>query len=343
MNTKRTLLKTVAAAALASLAMGSALAAEITGAGATFPFPVYAKWGEAYKAATGNSMNYQSIGSSGGIKQIQAKTVAFGASDAPRSGDDLDKDGMIQFPAIIGGTVPVINLEGFKPGELRVTGPVLADMFLGNITKWNDAKLVALNPGKTLPSTSITVVHRADGSGTTFNFTDYLSSVSKDFADKVGKGAAVKWPAESSVGGKGNEGVAANVNRAKGAVGYVEYAYVKKNNMNFMQLQNADGKYVSPDDKAFASAAAGADWFSVPGMGVSMVNAKGAESWPISTASFILMYKKPANKAESAEVLKFFDWSFKNGKKLAGDLDYVALPDVLTDAIRSKVWSQIEK
>lgn len=343
MNTKRTLLKTVAAAALASLAMGSALAADFTGAGASFPFPVYSKWGEAYKAATGNAMNYQSIGSSGGIKQIKAKTVAFGASDAPVSGADLEKDGMVQFPAIVGGTVPVLNLEGFKPGELRVTGPVLADIFLGNITKWNDAKLAALNPGKNLPSTAITVVHRADGSGTTFNFTDYLSSVSKEWADKVGTDKAVKWPAESSVGGKGNEGVAANVNRVKGSVGYVEYAYVKKNNMNFMQLQNADGKYVSPDDKTFAAAAAGVDWFSVPGMGVSMVNAKGAESWPISTASFILMYKQPTDKAQSAEVLKFFDWSFKNGKQMAADLDYVALPDVLTDAIRAKVWSQIQK
>jgi phosphate transport system substrate-binding protein len=343
MNTKRTLLKTVAAAALASLAMGSALAADFTGAGASFPFPVYSKWGEAYKAATGNAMNYQSIGSSGGLKQIRAKTVAFGASDAPVKAEDLEKDGMVQFPAIVGGTVPVLNLEGFKPGELRVTGPVLADIFLGNITKWNDAKLVALNPGKNLPDSSITVVHRADGSGTTFNFTDYLTSVSKDWADKVGKGAAVKWPAASSVGGKGNEGVAANVNRVKGAVGYVEYAYVKKNNMNFMQLQNADGKYVSPDDKTFASAAAGADWFSVPGMGISMVNAKGAESWPISTASFILMYKQPTDKAQSAEVLKFFDWAFKNGKQMAADLDYVALPDDLTNAIRTKVWSQIQK
>lgn len=343
MNTKRTLLKTVAAAALASLAMGTAVAADFTGAGASFPFPVYSKWGEAYKGATGNAMNYQSIGSSGGIKQIKAKTVAFGASDAPVSGEDLEKDGMVQFPAIIGGTVPVLNLEGFKPGELRVTGPVLADIFLGNITKWNDAKLAALNPGKNLPDSNITVVHRADGSGTTYNFTDYLSSVSKDWSDKVGTDKAVKWPAASSVGGKGNEGVAANVSRVKGAVGYVEYAYVKKNNMNYMQLQNADGKYVKPDDKTFAAAAAGVDWFSVPGMAVSMVNAKGAESWPISTASFILMYKQPTDKAQSADVLKFFDWSFKNGKQMAADLDYVALPDVLTDAIRAKVWSQIQK
>jgi phosphate transport system substrate-binding protein len=343
MNTKRTLLKTVAAAALATLAMGSALAADITGAGATFPFPVYAKWAEAYKAATGTGLNYQSIGSSGGLKQIRAKTVTFGASDAPVKGADLDKDGMVQFPAIVGGTVPVLNLEGFKPGELRVTGPVLAEMFLGKITKWNDPKLAALNPGKKLPDENVTVVHRADGSGTTFNFTDYLSAVSPEWSSAVGKGAAVKWPAASSVGGKGNEGVAANVNRVKGAVGYVEYAYVKKNGMNFMQLQNASGKYVNPDDATFAAAAAGADWFSVPGMGVSMVNAKGDTAWPISTASFILMYKQPTDKAASAEALKFFDWAFKNGKKLASDLDYVPLPDSLTDQIRTKVWNQVAK
>jgi len=343
MNTKRTLLKSVAAAALATLALSAAHAADITGAGATFPFPIYAKWAEAYKKETGVGLNYQSIGSSGGLRQIRAKTVAFGASDAPVSGADLDKDGMVQFPAIIGGTVPVFNLDGFKPGELRVTGPVLAEMFMGTISKWNDPKLAALNPGKNLPDQTITVVHRADGSGTTFNFTDYLSAVSKPWADSVGKGAAVKWPAPTSVGGKGNEGVAANVNRVKGALGYVEYAYTKKNNMPFLQLQNADGKYVSPDDKTFAAAAAGVDWFSVPGMGVSMVNAKGADSWPISTASFILMYKEPQDKAQSAEVLKFFDWSFKNGKQMAADLDYVPLPDSLTTQIRSKVWSQIAK
>jgi len=323
--------------------MSSAFAADITGAGATFPFPIYAKWAESYKAATGIGLNYQSIGSSGGIRQIKAKTVTFGATDAPMSGDDLQKEGLVQFPAIIGGTVPVVNLDGFKPGELRVTGPVLADMFLGNITNWNDPKLAALNPGKKLPDQAITVVHRADGSGTTFNFTDYLNTVSKDWADKVGKGAAVKWPAPTSVGGKGNEGVAANVNRVKGSIGYVEYAYVKKNNMNFMQMQNADGKYVAPDDLTFAAAAAGADWFSVPGMGISMVNAKGATSWPISTASFILMYKEPTDKAAAAQALKFFDWAFLNGKKMAQDLDYVPLPDALTTAIRAKVWTQIQK
>ena len=320
----------------------TALAADITGAGATFPYPIYAKWAEAYKKQTGVGLNYQSIGSSGGLKQIRAKTVAFGASDAPVKGEELDKDGMVQFPAIIGGTVPVVNLDGFKPGELRISGPVLAEVYLGTIAKWSDPKLVALNPGKKLPDQAITVVHRADGSGTTFNFTDYLSAISKDWADKVGKGAAVKWPAASSVGGKGNEGVAANVSRVKGSIGYVEYAYVKKNNMNFLQLQNADGKFVSPDDLTFAAAAAGADWFSVPGMGVSMVNAKGATSWPISTASFILMYKEPTDKAASQEVIKFFDWAFKNGKAMAAELDYVALPDALTAQIRQKVWSQIK-
>ena len=326
---------------LAAVAV-TAHAADITGAGATFPYPIYAKWAEAYRKETGVGLNYQSIGSSGGIRQINNKTVAFGASDAPVKGEDLDRLGQVQFPAIIGGTVPVVNLEGFKPGELRITGPVLAEVFLGDIVKWNDPKLAALNPGKKLPDANITVVHRADGSGTTFNWTDYLAEVSKPWADRVGKGAAVKWPAASSVGGKGNEGVAANVNRVKGAIGYVEYAYVKKNNMTFMQLQNRSGKWVSPDDLTFAAAAAGADWFSVPGMGVSVVDQKGDAVWPVTTASFIIMYKDPADKATSAEVLKFFDWSFKNGKKLAEELDYVSLPDVLTKQIRERVWSQIK-
>ena len=335
-------LKSVMAAVGLSVVAATTWAADITGAGATFPYPIYAKWAEAYKKETGTGLNYQSIGSSGGIRQIRAKTVTFGASDAPVPGADLDKDGMVQFPAIIGGTVPVVNLEGFKPGELRITGPVMAEMFMGKITKWNDPKFVALNPGKKLPDQGITVVHRADGSGTTFNWTDYLTAVSKEWADTVGKGAAVKWPAASSVGGKGNEGVAANVNRVKGAIGYVEYAYVKKNNMNFLQLQNADGKYVSPDDTTFAAAAAGADWFSVPGMGISMVNAKGATSWPVSTASFILMYKDPSDKNLSKEAIKFFDWAFKNGKGMAAELDYVPLPDALTKQIRERVWTQIK-
>jgi len=334
-------LKSAIAAIGLSVVAATSWAADITGAGATFPFPIYAKWAEAYKAATGVGLNYQSIGSSGGIRQIRAKTVAFGATDAPVGGADLDKDGMVQFPAIIGGTVPVFNVPGFAKGELRVTGPVLAEMFMGKITKWNDPKFAALNPGKNLPDLAITVVHRADGSGTTFNWTDYLSTVSKEWLDTVGRGAAVKWPAASSVGGKGNEGVAANVTRSRGALGYVEYAYAKKNNIAVMALQNKNGVYVMPDDETFAAAAAGADWFSVPGMGLSIVDQPGAKSYPVTTASFILMYKAPADKAQSAEVLKFFDWSFKNGKQLALDLDYVPLPDALTKQIRERVWTQI--
>ena len=320
----------------------SASAQTITGAGATFPYPIYSKWSELYNKETGVALNYQSIGSSGGIRQIDAKTVTFGASDAPVAGDKLAANGQVQFPAIIGGTVAIVNLDGFRPGELRITGPVLAEVFLGEISKWNDPKLTALNPGKKLPDLEITIVHRADGSGTTFNWTDYLTAVSTKWADKVGKGAAVKWPAPTSVGGKGNEGVAANVQRVKGAIGYVEYAYVKKNNLVFLQLLNKNNKYVSPDDLTFAAAAAGADWFSVPGMGVSIVDQKGDNAWPVSTASFIIMYKDPADKKASQDALKFFDWAFKNGKKAAEELDYVALPDSLTKQIRERVWSQIK-
>jgi phosphate transport system substrate-binding protein len=337
-------LKKFAVVAASALTLASAAhAADITGAGATFPYPIYAKWAEAYKKSTDIGLNYQSIGSSGGIRQIRAKTVAFGGTDAPLSGAELDKDGMVQFPAILGGVVPVINLDGFKPGELKVTGELLAEMFLGTVLKWNDPKIAALNPGKKLPDLAITVVHRADGSGTTFIFTDYLNEVSAAWKEKVGKGAAVKWPAATSVGGKGNEGVAANVGRVKGAVGYVEYAYAKKNNIPHLQLRNLNGKFVDPDDATFAAAAAGADWFSVPGMGISLVNLKGNDSWPITGASFILMYKNPTDKAMSQEALKFFDWSFKNGKQMALELDYVPLPDVLTKAIAEKVWSQIAK
>jgi phosphate transport system substrate-binding protein len=317
-------------------------AADITGAGATFPYPVYAKWAEAYKRETGIGLNYQSIGSSGGIRQINARTVTFGATDAPVSGENLDKNGQVQFPAIIGGTVPVVNLDGFRPGELRITGPVLAEVFMGNITKWNDAKLAALNPGKALPDQTITVVHRADGSGTTFNWTDYLATVSREWADRVGRGAAVKWPASTSVGGKGNEGVAANVNRIKGSIGYVEYAYVKKNNMIFLQMQNRSGRWVSPDDLTFAAAADGADWFSVPGMGLSIVDQRNPNAWPISSASFIIMYRDPVDKRASQEVIKFFDWAFKNGAKMSADLDYVHLPAALQTQIRQRVWSQIK-
>lgn len=333
-------MKSIIATIMACVAFATQ-AADITGAGATFPYPVYAKWAEAYKRETGIGLNYQSIGSSGGIRQINARTVTFGATDAPVSGENLDKQGQVQFPAIIGGTVPVVNLDGFKPGELRITGPVMAEVFMGTIAKWNDPKLQALNPGKKLPDQPITVVHRADGSGTTFNWTDYLSTVSKEWADKVGRGAAVKWLAATAVGGKGNEGVAANVNRIKGSIGYVEYAYVKKNNMTFMQLQNKSGRWVSPDDLTFAAAADGADWFSAPGMGLSIVDQANLNAWPVSSASFIIMYRDPADKRASQEVIKFFDWAFKNGAKMSAELDYVHLPATLQTQIRQRVWSQI--
>jgi phosphate transport system substrate-binding protein len=315
----------------------------ITGAGATFPYPVYSKWSEAYQVKTDIQLNYQSIGSSGGIKQIKAATVDFGATDAPLKGDELTASGLVQFPTVLGGVVPIINVEGIKPGELQLTGEVLAEVYLGTITQWNDAKIAALNPKLKLPAESITVVHRADGSGTTFIFTDYLNEVSKSWADKVGKGAAVKWPAASSVGGKGNEGVAANVGRVKNSIGYVEYAYAKKNKMTHAKLQNRDGNMVGPDDLTFSAAAAGADWFSTPGMGISLVNQKGAQAWPITGATFILMYREPKNAKASQEVVKFFDWAFVNGGKLAIDLDYVPLPKAVTDRIRSDVWTQIKK
>lgn len=318
-----------------------AYAADMTGAGATFPYPMYAKWAEAYKAKTGSNLNYQSIGSSGGIKQIKAKTVDFGASDNPVKFEDLEKDGLVQFPAIIGGVVPVINVEGVKPYELKLSPDTLADIFQGVITNWNDRRLVLNNPGMKMPDLPITVVHRADGSGTTAIFTNYLAKVSQNWKDAVGEGAAVKWPAASSVGGKGNEGVAANVARVKGAIGYVEYAYAKKNKLISVSLKNKDGQFVQPDDTTFAAAAAGTDWSKIPGMGTFITNASGAKSWPITGASFILMYKNPEKKANSAEVLKFFDFAFKEGKNMALELDYVPMPDATTDYIRKNVWSNI--
>jgi len=339
-----TLKKALAVAAL-SISTASfapaALSAEITGAGATFPFPIYAKWAEAYKARTGTGLNYQSIGSSGGIKQIKAKTVDFGATDNPVKFEDLQADGLVQFPAIIGGVVPIINVDGVKPGQIRLDGQTLADIFQGKITNFNDKRIADLNPGVKIPAGDITIVHRADGSGTTAIFTDYLSKVSADWKSAVGAGAAVKWPAASSVGGKGNEGVAANVARVKNSIGYVEYAYAKKNNMTHVQLRNPAGQFVQPDDLTFAAAAAGTDWAKIPGMGTFITNAPGAQSWPITGASFILMYKDPANKARSAEVLKFFDYAFKEGKKMAAELDYVPMPDSTTDFIRKSVWNQI--
>lgn len=315
----------------------------ITGAGSTFAFPMFSKWSEAYREKSDVQLNYQSIGSSGGIKQIKAGTVDFGASDAPMKGDELTAAGLIQFPAVLGGVVPIINVEGIKPGELQLTGEVLAKIFVGHIVTWNDRRIQDLNPKVKLPAEPITVIHRADGSGTTFIFTDYLTEVSPLWKDEVGKGAAVKWPATSSVGGKGNEGVAANVTRIKNSIGYVEYAYAKKNKISYARLQNRDGKWVEPDDLTFAAAAAGADWFSVPGMGISLVNQKGAQSWPITGAVFVLMYREPKNAKTGQEVIKFFDWSFVNGGKMAADLDYVPLPKAVTDRIRNEVWTQVKK
>jgi phosphate transport system substrate-binding protein len=318
-----------------------AFAADMTGAGATFPYPIYAKWAEAFKAKTGSNLNYQSIGSSGGIKQIKAKTVDFGATDNPVKFEDLEKDGMVQFPAIIGGVVPVMNVDGVKPGELKLDGPTLADIFQGVISDWGDKRIALMNPGVKIPSGPITVVHRADGSGTTAIFTDYLAKTSTLWKDAVGAGASVKWPAASSVGGKGNEGVAANVSRVKNSVGYVEYAYAKKNKMTPIALKNKEGNFVQPDDLTFAAAAAGTDWAKIPGMGTFITDAAGAKSWPITGASFILLYKNPENKANAAEVMKFFDFGFKDGKNMALELDYVPMPDATTDFIRKNVFSKV--
>ena len=330
-------------AAVLTVLATSVSAVEITGAGATFPYPIYAKWAEDYQKATGIKLNYQSIGSSGGVKQIKSATVNFGATDAPLKVEDLATSGLIQFPTVLGGVVPIVNLDGFKPGELQITGPVLAEIFLGTISRWNDAKIVALNPGKRLPDHPITVVHRADGSGTTFIFTDYLNDVSKEWAERMGKGPAVKWIPTTAVGGKGNEGVAAVANRIKGSVGYVEYAYAKKNNIPHMKMQNRDGRYVDPDDTTFAAAAAGADWFKTPGMGISLVNQKGANSWPITGATFVLVYREPKDVGATQEVLKFFAYAWDKGGKSALDLDYVPLPKAVTDRIRSEQWILIKK
>ena len=334
---KRLFLKTVAAS-VAALAFGtSAFAADITGAGATFPFPIYAKWAEAYKAATGTGLNYQSIGSSGGLKQIRAKTVAFGASDAPVSGPELEKDGMVQFPAIIGGTVPVLNLDGFKPGELKVTGPVLAEMFLGKITKWNDAAIKALNSGVELPDAAIAPVRRADGSGTSFIFTNYLSKVNAEWKSKVGEGTAVNWPV--GAGGKGNEGVSAFVTRLPNSIGYVEYSYAKQNKLSYTLMQSADGTFVAPDDDTFKAAAAGASWNKT--FYQILTNQPGKDSWPITNATYILMHKAQDKPANGSEALKFFAWAYKNGGKVAADLDYVPMPAPVVHAIE-KLWGEIK-
>ncbi|MDB5928122.1 MAG: pstS [Betaproteobacteria bacterium] len=310
-------------------------AAELTGAGASFPAPVYAKWADAYNKATGNRVNYQSIGSSGGIRQIQAKTVDFGASDAPLKPEDLAKDGLVQFPTVIGGVVPVVNIAGVKPGQLRLNGQVLGDIYLGKITKWNDKAIGDLNPGISLPNQDIGVVRRADGSGTTFIFTNYLAKVNTEWKQKIGEGQAVQWPV--GLGGKGNEGVAAFVQRLPGSIGYVEYAYAKQNKLAHAIMQNASGAYVAPDDSAFKAAAAGAEWSKAAFYEI-LTNQPGKDSWPITGATFILVHKAPEKPQQVAEVLKFFNWAYENGDKLAADLDYVPLPDNVVKLIRT-AWS----
>jgi phosphate transport system substrate-binding protein len=334
------ILKSAAIAVTAAAAFTSVQAADITGAGATFPYPIYAKWAEAYKKATGIGLNYQSIGSGGGIKQIKAKTVDFGASDMPLKAEDLEASGLTQFPAVMGGVVPIVNLEGVKPGELKLTGDVVAGIYMGKITKWNAPEISALNAGVKLPATDITVVHRADGSGTSFLFTDYLSKVNASFKTTVGAGTAVKWPV--GVGGKGNEGVAANVQRIKGSIGYVEYAYAKKNKMQHTQLKNRDGQFVQPDDESFKAAAAGADWAKTPGFAVVLTDQPGKTSWPITGASFILMHKAKTDMAKGKEVLKFFDWAYKNGGDMATELDYVAMPAPVVKLVQESWKAQLK-
>ncbi len=329
---------TVTALALAAMA-GGALALDISGAGATFPYPIYAKWAETYKKETGNGLNYQSIGSGGGIKQIKARTVTFGASDQPLKAEDLEAANLIQWPQVIGGIVPVVNLDGVAPGELVLDGPTFAKIFLGEITKWDDAAIKKLNPKAKLPTDAIVVVHRSDGSGTTFNFTNYLSKVSADWKGKVGENSAVEWPV--GIGAKGNEGVANNVANTKGSVGYVEYAYAKQNKMTYAKMVNAAGKVVAPGLESFQAAAANADWAKAPGFYQIITNEPGAKSWPISAATFILLPKDSKDEAAAAEALKFFGWAFANGAKQAEELDYIPMPKPVVDLIK-KSWANVK-
>lgn len=334
------ILPSVLIAISAVFSFTSAAAAEINGAGATFPYPIYAKWAEEYKKASGTGLNYQSIGSGGGIKQIKAKTVDFGASDMPLKAEELETEGLMQFPAVMGGVVPIINVEGVTPGQLKLTGQVLADIYLGKVTKWNDQQIVSLNAGLKLPAEDITVVHRADSSGTSFLFTDYLSKSSSDFKSTVGAGTAVKWP--TGVGGKGNEGVAANVQRIKNSMGYVEYAYAKRNKLSHTQLKNRDGHFVQPDDATFKAAAAGADWSKTAGFAVVLTDQSGKDSWPITGASFILMHKTQADSVKGKEVLKFFDWAYKNGGQMAAELEYVAMPANVVKLVQDAWKAQVK-
>jgi phosphate transport system substrate-binding protein len=322
-----------------ALAMvGGAQAADISGAGATFPAPVYAKWAELYRAQTGNRLNYQAIGSGGGIRQITAGTVAFGATDKPMKPDELSANGFAMFPTVIGGVVPVVNVPGLKPGELRLTGPLLGDIYRGVIKRWNDPLIAKQNPGVALPNLPITVVHRSDGSGTTFLFTSYISLKAARWAAEVGANDAVKWP--TGIGGKGNDGVAAFVRQTPGAIGYVEYAFAKQNRLTHTLMQNKAGKWVSPSAENFSAAAAGANWAKAPGFYQLLLDQAAANAWPITGATFILVRTNPAEPAETAEALKFFDWAYKNGDASAQALDYVTLPPAVKDLVR-KSWSKV--
>lgn len=332
----KSILAAISAGAL-SLGMTAANAAEITGAGASFPAPVYSKWAAEYQKATGNKMNYQSIGSGGGIRQIDAKTVDFGASDAPLTPEVLKEKGLMQFPTVIGGVVPVVNIAGIKPGEMKLTGELLANIYLGKITKWNDKALADLNPGLALPDTDIGVVRRADGSGTTFIFTNYLSKVSPDWKKEVGEGTAVKWPV--GLGGRGNEGVSAFVQRLPNSIGYVEYAYAKQNKLTHTQMKNKDGNFVQPAEATFAAASAGADWSN--SFYEILTEQGGKDAWPISGATFILMHTQQANADKASEVLNFFNWAYKNGSKMASELDYVPLPEATIKLVRDS-WKGIK-
>jgi phosphate transport system substrate-binding protein len=337
---KRAAAATAAVVAMAGAAvMNPALALDISGAGATFPYPIYAKWAETYKKETGNGLNYQSIGSGGGIKQIKARTVTFGATDQPLKSDDLEAANLIQWPQVIGGIVPVVNLDGVNPGDLTLDGPAIAKIFLGEIKSWDDPAIKKLNPKAKLAATPIVVVHRSDGSGTTFNFTNYLSKVSEDWKSKVGENSAVEWP--TGIGAKGNEGVANNVANTKGAIGYVEYAYAKQNKLTHTKLINAAGKVVAPGTESFQAAAASADWAKAPGFYQIITNEPGAKSWPISAATFILLPKDSKDEAATAEALKFFGWAFANGAKQAEELDYIPMPKPVVELIK-KSWATVK-
>lgn len=324
---------------IAGIALSAAQsdAAEITGAGATFPYPVYSKWAEAYRKETGTNVNYQSIGSGGGIRQIKAKTVDFGATDAPLKGDEQETSGLVQFPTVMGGVVAIVNIDGIKSGELKLTGPVIADIYAGKITKWNDQKITALNSGVKLPDARITPLYRSDGSGTTNVFTTYLSQVSESWKAGPGVGTSVEWPAGQ--GGKGNEGVAALVKQVPNSIGYVEYAYAKQNAVPYAALQNKAGKFVQPNAKGFQAAAANADWSSEPGFGISLTNQPGDEAWPITAPTFILIHKASDKPEQTAETLKFFNWAFEHGDKMADELDYVPLPAKVKELVRAE-WKK---